>query len=170
VQALRADITAIRRHKLRLAPFVFPHLFAVACYRLSVALRSRHQGHLARIICAISQTLTGAEINPDAQIGPGLLLDHTHGIVVGGGVVAGQRLRLGPGALLGSSFNDPTSQRPTHGYPVIGDDVTLLAKASVIGAVTVGDRAVIGAHALVIDDVPADAVARGVPAKMYPQR
>ncbi len=167
---LRADVEAIRRVNGRLLPFVFPQLFAVATYRAGAALRARGLGKTARLAGIIGQVLTGAEIDPQAKIGPGLLLEHTAGVVIGPGVVAGKRLRLFGGTLLGSTFNLPGSKRPHWGFPTIGDDVLVLAKASILGPVCIGDRAVIGAHALVIDDVPAGAVARGVPAKSFPRQ
>ena len=166
----RADIAAIRDIKGRVLPFLFPHLFAVAMYRLSSALRARRLVRSARVVAIIGQLLTGAELAPEAEIGPGLFLCHTTGVIVGPGVIAGARLRLFSGALLGSTFNDSGSKRPELGFPTIGDDVLVLAKASILGPVIVGDRAVIGAHALVLDDVPADAVARGIPAKSFPRQ
>jgi serine O-acetyltransferase len=69
------------------------------------------------------------------------------------------------GVVLGSVLDERAS-----GFPTIGDDVAIYAKASVIGPIAVGDRATIGAHALVLDDVPAGMVARGVPARSYPPR
>ncbi len=115
----------------------------------------------------VAQMLTGAEIDWRAQIGPGFFLEHPAGVVVGDGVVAGRNLVLGAAALLGANSFYESRTRPNVGFPTLGDDVFVFAKASIIGPVEVGDRAVIGAHALVLDDVPADAVARGVPARSY---
>ena len=162
---LREDIVALRSVRGRVLPMVFPSLFAVAAYRFAVQLRARGFATLARGVCAVAQAVTGAELDPLAQIGPGLVLEHTHGVVIGPGVVAGARLRLFGGALLGNSFNAAESKRPHHGFPTLGDDVLVLAKASVIGPVTIGDSAVVAAHALVLDDVPAGAKAIGAPAR-----
>jgi serine O-acetyltransferase len=78
-------------------------------------------------------------------------------------VVVGSNVVLGLGVLLGSTFHRPGKT----GFPTIGDNVEIWAKASVLGPIEVGDGAVIGAHALVLHDVPPGAVARGVPAEAY---
>ncbi len=154
---LRSDAEALRFHRQRFWPFVFPNYFAVAVYRLAHALRCRRLGIPARLISMAAQTLTGAEIDPGARIGPGLSLAHTHGIVVGEGVRAGARLRLYGGAVLGSTSNE----RRGHGHPALGHDVTVWSKATVAGPVTVGNGASIGAHALVMRDVPSCDLAVG---------
>jgi serine O-acetyltransferase len=94
-------------------------------------------------------------------VGPGFVIAHTSGVVLGQGTRAGRDLFLHGGVLLGSTPN---------GFPTIGDDVTVYAKASILGPIHVGDRAVIGAHALVLDDVPPDSTARGVPAVSFPRQ
>ena len=162
-----ADLAAARRQKSgRLVPFLFPNVFAVAMYRLASALRTRGAVRTARLATVVAHVLTGAEIDPQAVIGAGLFLEHTTGVVVGPGVVAGRNVVLGAAVLLGSR---PESQsRPRTGFPMLGDNVTVWSKASIIGPVRVGDYAIIGAHALVLDDVPPNTVARGIPARMFP--
>ncbi len=164
---VRADVQMVRTHRGRVLPHLFPVVLAAFTYRSGAALRTAGFTRTARAVSALGQALTGAEIDPQAVIGPGLFVEHTVGVVVGPGVVAGARLRLFGGALLGSTFNAQDSKRPHHGFPTLGDDVLVLAKASVLGPVTVGDEAVIAAHALVLDDVPSRYLARGVPAKSY---
>lgn len=163
---LKADVALMRSrradHNL-LLPYLFPHLFAVACYRAAHALGARGLAPLARLIQIVALTLTGAELDWRAEIGPGLFLEHPHGVEIGDGVVIGSNVALGLGVLLGS-----TNHRPTKtGFPAIGSNVEIWAKASVLGPIRVGDGAIVGAHALVMHDVPPGAVARGVPAKMY---
>ncbi len=109
---------------------------------------------LSRGVMVVGQALTGAEISGAATIGPGLRLTHTGGIVVGTGVVAGANLILYSGVLLGNYGPG----RP--GQPTLGDDVRVCSKASILGPVRIGDRALIGAHALVVDDVPAAGTVR----------
>jgi serine O-acetyltransferase len=152
---LREDARALRRVQHRFAPFVYPNFVAVAGFRLAVALRGAGLPRTARLVAMVNQLLTGADLDPQATIGPGLVLVHTGAVIIGPGVRAGSRLRLFGGTTLGANGG---------GWPVLGDDVTVWAKASVLGAVTVGDGAQIGAHALVLSDVAAGATAIGVPA------
>lgn len=102
---------------------------------------------------------SGAELQPGTEVGPGVVLKHTTGLVVGGEVVAGARLTLHQNVTLGD-------RRPFGGQPVLGDDVTVGAGASVLGPVRIGDRVVIAAHAVVLEDVPADSLVAGVPARV----
>ena len=165
---LASDIALARRQREdRLLPYFFPSIFAVVMYRLAHALGQHRATILARGVMIAAQLLTGAEIDWRARIGPGFFLEHPVGVVVGDGVVAGRNLVLGAAALLGANSFYKSRTRTTVGFPTLGDDVFVFAKASIIGPVEVGDGAVIGAHALVLDDVPAGAVARGVPARSY---
>jgi serine O-acetyltransferase len=95
---------------------------------------------------------TGADINPNARLGPGLVVSHGVGLVVGGDVVAGRDLLLHHGVTLGA----PTPGRIAQA-PRIGDGVSIGAGATLVGAITVGDGAFVGAGALVAQDVPARA-------------
>ena len=99
------------------------------------------------------------------MIGPGLYFPHTGGIVIGAGRL-GARCVVYHQVTLGAKTIDMTftpSLRPT-----VGDDVVLAAGAKVLGGVTVGDRAVVGANAVVTRDVDADTVVGGVPAVRLP--
>ena len=151
---LRADWAAIKRASRNPLTYVFPQFFAVAAYRVSHQLWRRGRLRLGRVSMLIAQVLTGAEISGAATIGPGLRLTHTGGIVVGTGVVAGADLILFSGVLLGNYGPNRAGQ------PTLGDGVKVYSKASIVGPVHIGDGALIGAHALVVDDVPAGATVR----------
>lgn len=163
---LAADLAAAKRRRPRLLSHLFPNVFAVTAYRVAHALGNRGAIVPARLISIIAQVLTGAELNWQAELGPGLFLEHPVGVVVAPGVVTGTNVSLGAAVLLGTTYGESHS-RPTSGAPVIGSDVYIWAKASVIGPVRIGDGAIVGAHSLVLHDVPAGAVARGVPARSY---
>lgn len=154
IELLRADWAAVRRASSNPVSFLFPQYFAVVVYRVSNALWRRGMPRLSRTVMVVGQVLTGAEISGAATIGPGLRFTHTAGVIVGTGVVAGSNLTLYAGALLGNRATEPI------GLPTLGSDVRICSKATVIGSIHVGDRAVVGAHALVLDDVPAGATAR----------
>jgi serine O-acetyltransferase len=113
---------------------------------------------------AIGQLLTGAEISSQAIIGGGLCLAHTGGVVIGPGVRAGNNLTVYSGVTIGSLRFDSRSGRPS-GFPTIGEGATLYTKSSVLGPITLGDRVIVGAHALVMSDGPDAGVAIGVPAR-----
>ena len=120
----------------------------------------------ARLVSVLATIMTGAEIDWQAQIGPGLFLSHPVGVVIGPGVKIGSDVFVGAGVLLGSTYGE-SRRHPTSGFPTIADRARILAKASVIGPVTVGVDAAVGAHALVLSDVPPGTIARGVPARCY---
>jgi serine O-acetyltransferase len=94
--------------------------------------------------------LTGVDLHPAAEIGPGLLIAHGHGLVVGGGA------RIGADALLlhGVTVGSPSPGRVAQ-MPVIGDRVFLGAGAKIVGGVTVGDDVAVGPNAVILEDVPA---------------
>ncbi len=99
-----------------------------------------------------------------ASIGPGLNLPHPNGIVVGAGVRIGARCRIYQQVTLGAR----SGERANGEYPTLGDDVVIYPGAKLIGAVTVGNGAVVGANAVVTKDVPAFHTAYGIPAVMVP--
>jgi serine O-acetyltransferase len=161
-----ADIQAVRRWRPSLHPFLFPNLFAVVVYRFAhrIGALGTPFGAVALIVSLITQILTGAEISWQAEIGPGLFLEHPAGVIIGDSVLAGRNLRVGAHVILG--YADSLSH-PRGGCPTVGDDVQVMARASVLGPVHLGPGSVVAAHALVFDDVPAAAIARGVPARCY---
>jgi serine O-acetyltransferase len=159
MRLLTVDAVALRTRMGRVSAYAFPQFTAVALYRLSRLLRLRGHRMLARLVFWLNQFLTGAEMEPIAVAGPGLVLAHTHGVLLGQQSCSGANLFVHGGVLLGST---------SEGFPRIGDGVVLYAKASVIGPVLVGDGAIVGAHALVLTDVPPMHIARGVPANSTP--
>lgn len=107
--------------------------------------------------------VSGADIPLDSIIGGGLLLPHPNGIVIH------PEARIGPNCLLFQQVTIGTlGHRP--GTPVIGGHVDIGAGARILGAVTIGDHARIGANAVVVDDVPAQCTAIGIPARIIPPK
>ncbi|HRC86518.1 MAG TPA: DapH/DapD/GlmU-related protein, partial [Thermoanaerobaculia bacterium] len=100
-------------------------------------------------IARFSQMVTGVEISPSAEIGPGLRISHGVGLVVGGYAVVGEDCLLLHGATLGS----PSAARVRE-MPRLGDRVFVGAHAAVIGAITLGDDVKVGAGAVVTRDLP----------------
>lgn len=163
---VRADLTAMAEgHPLGTGRLLL-RLAVHARWRTVVVLRVAQQAMRSRLTRPLALLLSdrilagsGAELRPGSTIGPGFLLKHTTGIVVGGEVVAGARLTLHQNVTLGD-------RRPYGGQPRLGDDVTVGAGACVLGPITVGDRVTIAANAVVLDDVPSDCVVGGIPAQV----
>ena len=139
------------RWRLALESLVFKAGFqAVVLYRISHLLGESGWIRCAWMVARINLLLTGADIEFSARIGPGLLVPHPSGIVIGRGTRIGSGATIYQGVTCG--IRGWTSGAAS-GYPSIGDDVVLFARASVLGGIRVGDRAVVGAHALVTHDL-----------------
>ncbi|MEA2346964.1 MAG: serine O-acetyltransferase [Thermoleophilaceae bacterium] len=159
---IRSDIDAGRDYFGRAITHAFPNLFVPVSHRIAHELDRRGLRPLAQIVAMICHVLTGAEIRPGATIGPRMVVVHPTGIVIGSQVVAGSGLALMGVNTLGRA---EASERRPAGSPKLGDGVILLTHASVVGPVVVGDRVIVSAYSLVIDDMPDDARPRGVPAR-----
>lgn len=144
------------------AILLWPGVRAVFLYRLQGWLFDSGRRRLASVVYSLNAAISGCEFVPGCRFGAGLLVRHPNGIVVGHGVVAGERCVLLHQTTIGERHVDGTGD---HGYPTLEDDVVVGAKASVLGRVHIGRSARIGAHALVLEDVADNAVVAGVPAR-----
>ena len=135
---------------------------AVLLFRLSQAV-GRRVGPLGGLVKQFNQLVTGADIAWQADVGPGLILFHPVGVVVGPAVTIGERCSLQQGVTLGG---DGVSHGPSPASPILGDDVVVGAGARVIGAVRIDSRCIVGANAVVTKPSPgAGMVAVGIPAR-----
>lgn len=130
-------------------------------YRIANALHRKNWTLLAQLVHNRMLVKTGADIQPSAVIGPGLLILHPAGIVVGVRARVGRDCTMLQGVTLGETLRPGDSS-----YPVIGDSVMIGAHAVLLGKLTVGDHAKIGANAVVLGDVATGCVAAGVPARV----
>lgn len=144
-----------------LSRIVTVRMLATGLFRLSQAAGAKHP-LLGTLVKQLNHLVTGADIAWQAQLGPGLALFHPTGVVVGEHVRAGVRCTIQQGVTLGGLGG---GQANPDGFPVLGDDVFLGAGCRVIGPVSVGDGAKVGANAVVVKDVPPHAVAVGIPAR-----
>lgn len=131
-----------------------PGPLAILLYRLSHRLWARGLHTLAEILWRLNYFLSGADIHPGAQIGGGLRLTHTAGLVIGKGAVIGSDVTLLHGVTLGGSsrgFFDPGF---TDGFPTIGDGSKIAAGAKLLGPITIGKGCFVGANAVVAKDLP----------------
>jgi serine O-acetyltransferase len=140
---------------------LYPRVRAVIFYRFGQVLARRRFLPLAYALQARAIRGSGAEIGPIADIGPVFVSFTAWESWLGPSVTAGSNLRLYHWVTLGDGS--------LPGQPILGTDVMIGAGAAVLGGVRIGDRAIIGAHAVVTTDVPADSIATGAPASYRPR-
>ncbi len=130
-------------------------------HRLAHALHTAGLPLLPRLIANFNRFFTGVEVHPGARIGEGLFIDHGTGVVIGETAVIGDDCHLTQGVTLGG-----TSNRRERRHPTLGNGVVVGAGAKLLGAITIGDHARIGAGSVVVTNVPAYATVVGVPGKV----
>lgn len=159
--AMRNDPAA--RSKVEVA-LLYPGVHAIWIHRLAHHIWCTKPGlkPVARAISQFSRFLTGIEIHPGATIGRRFFIDHGMGVVIGETAEIGDDVLMYHQVTLGGRSLDKVKRHPT-----IGNRVLIGAGAKVIGAITVGDDAKIGANALVVKDVPSRTVIVGVPSKAH---
>ena len=145
----------------------YPGVKAVFMHRIANFFCVAKFDLIARIISQFSRFLTGIEIHPNAKIGKNLFIDHGMGVVIGETSEIGENVTIYHMVTLGGiapSINS-NDQRNTKRHPTIKDGAVIGSGAQVLGPVTVGKFAKIGANAVVTKDVPENAVMVGIPAK-----
>jgi serine O-acetyltransferase len=145
----------------------YPGVKAVFFHRIANFFSVAKFDLIARIISQFSRFLTGIEIHPGAKIGKNLFIDHGMGVVIGETSEIGENVTIYHMVTLGGiapSINS-NGQRNIKRHPTIEDDVVIGSGAQVLGPVTVGRCAKIGANAVITRDVPEKAVMVGIPAK-----
>ena len=164
----REDLEAARRGDPAARSLVevalgYPGVHALWAHRVSHRLW--HAGSLtklpARLLSQLFRALTGVEIHPGASLGRRLFIDHGMGVVIGETSEVGDDVVLFHGTTLGGRSMSKGKRHPT-----IGSRVVIGAGAKVLGPITVGNDAQIGANAVVVKDVPPGAVSVGVPGKL----
>ena len=132
------------------------HFFSVAKFNL-----------IARVISQFSRFLTGIEIHPAAKIRKNFFIDHGMGVVIGETSEIGDNVTIYHMVTLGgiSPSINSDNQRQVKRHPTLKNNVVIGSGAQVLGPITVGENAKVGANAVVTKDVPANAVMVGIPAK-----
>lgn len=139
----------------------YPGFHALLFYRMAHFLYQKHLFLLAKIVAQFARLLTGIEIHPGATIGKRLFIDHGMGIVIGETTIIGDDVIIFHGVTLGGTGKDKGKRHPT-----IENGVLLSANAQILGPITIGKNAKIGASAVVLKDIPANTTAVGIPAKV----
>ena len=145
----------------------YPGAKAVFFHRIANFFAIAKFNLVARIISQFSRFLTGIEIHPKANIGKNLFIDHGMGVVIGETSEIGDNVTIYHMATLGgiSPSVNSNEQRNIKRHPTLKDNVVVGSGAQILGPVTVGKNAKIGANAVVTKDVPENAVMVGIPAK-----
>ena len=154
------------KSKLSVA-LTYPGVKAVLFHRLANRLWKMKMYLLARIFSQTSRFITGIEIHPAVEIGKNLFIDHGMGVVIGETSIIGNNVTLYHAVTLGgvAPSIDSDSQRTVKRHPTLKDNVVVGSGAQILGPITVEDNAKIGANAVVVKDVPKDAIMVGIPAK-----
>ncbi len=159
---LKSQITAIRKHDPAARSLLeiltcYPGLHSLAMHGLAHWLWRHKLLFLARFISHINRFLTGIEIHPGARISSSCFIDHGMGVVIGETAVVGPGVRIFQGVTLGGTGKERGKRHPT-----VEADVFIGARAIVLGPITLGQGAKIGAGAVVLDDVPPGRTGVGV--------
>jgi serine O-acetyltransferase len=150
----------------------YPGLHALVLHRAAHALWIRGFRLSARWLSQFARFFTGIEIHPGATIGRRFFIDHGMGVVIGETAEIGDDVTLYHGVTLGGiapSVDSHTQSRQKR-HPTVKDGAIIGSGAQVLGPVTIGEKARIGANAVVVKDVPAGATAVGIPARLCAAR
>ena len=148
---------------------LYPGVWALLVHRVTARLYRLGIPFLPRLMSQTSRMLTGIEIHPGARIGRRCFIDHGAGVVIGETAELGDDVSIFQGVTLGGR-GFWTDLKGSKRHPTIGNSVTLGVRCSVLGPVTVGDHSRIGAHALIVADVPPDTRVSAPPSHMRGRR
>jgi serine O-acetyltransferase len=136
----------------------WPGVHALLAHRVSHALHHAGVPFLPRVLSTATRAVTNIEIHPAASIGDALFIDHGTGVVIGETAEIGDNVTLYQGVTLGGT-GFATGKR----HPTVQDNVTIGSGAKLLGPITVGHGAKIGANSVVITDVPPNSTVVGNP-------
>jgi serine O-acetyltransferase len=143
----------------------YPGMHAIWIHRLSHKLWKNNWRLLARSLSTFSRWLTGVEIHPGATLGRRFFIDHGMGIVIGETAEIGNDVTLYHGVTLGG-----TSWSAGKRHPTLEDNVVIGAGAQVLGPITIGKSGKVGSNSVVVKDLPANATAVGIPARIVNEK
>lgn len=139
----------------------YPGLHALWLHRVAHLLWRHRLRLFGRLLSQFSRFATGIEIHPAASIGQRFFIDHGMGVVIGETSEIGNNVLIYQGVVLGG-----TSLQKRKRHPTVGNNVVIGAGATLLGAITIGDGATIGAGSVVVQSVPPRATVVGVPGRV----
>lgn len=166
LEHIRTDIESVKRRDPAARStleilLTYSGLHAVLMYRVSHWFYTRRLYTAARCISQLARLITGIEIHPGAKIGKGFFIDHGSGVVIGETTEIGDNCLVYQGVTLGGTGKEKGKRHPT-----LGNNVMVGAGARVLGPFKVGDNVKIAANAVVLEEVPPNCTAVGVPARI----
>ena len=166
IEHIKSDIESVKRldpaarSTLEIL-LTYSGLHAVLMYRAAHFFYTKKLYTIARCISQFARLLTGIEIHPGAKIGKGFFIDHGSGVVIGETAEIGDNCLVYQGVTLGGTGKEKGKRHPT-----LGNNVMVGAGARVLGPFKVGDNVKIAANAVVLEEVPPNCTAVGVPARI----
>jgi len=165
-EAVRADLQAVEDRDSACNHLYIPFLYfkgyhALQTHRVAHWLWQNGRESLALFFQNRVSMEFGVDIHPGARIGRGVMLDHATGVVIGETAVVGNNVSILQSVTLGGTGKDEGDR-----HPKIGDGVLISAGAKILGNISVGEGAKVGAGSVVLEDIPPHTTAAGVPAKI----
>ncbi len=166
LEEIKYDVKAIRERDPAAKSdaeviLLYSGFHALLAYRISHKLYEKERFFEARAVSQLARHCTGIEIHPGAKIGKGLVIDHGMGVVIGETTEIGDNCTIYQGVTLGGTGKDVGKRHPT-----LGNGVMVGAGAKVLGPFTIGDNTKIAANAVVLEEIPENCTAVGMPAKI----
>ena len=166
VQSVKYDVRAIRERDPAAKSdlevlLLYSGMHAILAHRVAHFLHEKKCYLGARAVSQLSRFITGIEIHPGAKIGKGLVIDHGMGVVIGETAEIGDNCTIYQGVTLGGTGKDIGKRHPT-----LGNNVLVGAGAKVLGPFKIGNNSKIAANAVVLEAIPENCTAVGIPAKV----
>lgn len=164
LQAISNDLQAIYQRDSACTNYLMPFLYfkgfaALQTYRVAHHLWHRQQKQLALLLQNLASEAYAVDIHPATTIGSGIMMDHATGIVIGETAVIGDNVSIMQGVTLGG-----TGKEEGQRHPKVASGVLISAGAKILGDITIGANAKIGAGSVVLQSVAANTTVAGVPA------
>jgi serine O-acetyltransferase len=140
---------------------------AVLTYRISHWFYHKRCTYISWFLSRLNILSTGAEIEFNAEIGPGLFISHPVGIVIGRGTKIGANTTIFQGVTFGVGSWHPDSIKR---FPIVGENCCFFSHASILGGITIGHDCIIATNSVVLKDMPDGSLAIGVPAAIHPDK
>ncbi|MEK6794882.1 MAG: serine O-acetyltransferase [Spirochaetota bacterium] len=144
--------------------FTYAGFHALVIHRIAHGLHALSIPFLPRLVSQIGRSLTGIEIHPAAKIGKRFFIDHGMGVVIGETAEVGDDVTLYQGVTLGGTGKESGKRHPT-----LGNNVIVGSGAKILGNITIGNHAKVGANSVVLRCIPDDCTVVGVPARVVRQ-